>query len=260
MGCDRGTAGPRDNRVDVWYGACGDVPVPDRRDARWGALAADEWARCERYALDRDRRQFAAARLLVRNVLSRYAPVPPAAWQFEYSPLGKPTIGARVPMCSLSFNHSHTRDLVACAVAGGTDVGIDVECLDRQPGPHLAPYCLSPTELAHWGRLDAAERHAYFFRQWTLKEAYAKALGIGLSLPFREVSFSSPLAGRATIVLEGAWDDDPTRWQFFHTQLPPRHVLAVAVRQPAEPDIEFTLRRWEPWESGEMSPPTGRGI
>ena len=123
---------------------------------------------------NRDRRQFAAARVLVRRVLSRYAPVEPEVWEFAYSSLGKPSIAPRFGLSDLRFNSAHTRDLVACAVAHQDDVGVDVECLDHDPGPLVARHSLSDEERAQYEQLRSIEQNRYFFRLWTLKEAYAK--------------------------------------------------------------------------------------
>ena len=139
---------------------------------------------------NRDRRQFAAARVLVRRVLSRYAPVEPEVWEFAYSSLGKPSIAPRFGLSDLRFNSAHTRDLVACAVAHQDDVGVDVECLDHDPGPLVARHSLSDEERAQYEQLRSIEQNRYFFRLWTLKEAYAKVRGLGLSLPFPHISFT----------------------------------------------------------------------
>ena len=245
-GCD----GLPDDRVDVWYGLCGDSPVPDRQEARWSILSADEWERCERFARDRDRRQFAAARVLVRRVLSRYAAVEPEAWEFAYSSLGKPSIAPRFGLSDLRFNAAHTRDLVACAVARWDDVGVDAECLDHEPGPLVARHSLSEEEMARYEQLRPIEQNRYFFRHWTLKEAYAKARGLGLSLPFPHISFTVTSNCGAVVADESASPSEPASWQFFHTLVTPRHCLAVAVRRPAHRETRFLVSRWQPWDGG----------
>src|SRR5205807_3952580 len=135
-------------------------------------------------------------------VLSRYADVSPGGWRFVRSALGKPEV--RLPPLtlpspprggegkggwgsrSLCFNLTHTRGLAACAVTWDREVGVDAEDWQRQGrelSEGLIRYCLSPEERACLKGLPPAERKRGFFDYWTLKEAYIKARGLGLSLP-----------------------------------------------------------------------------
>ena len=160
--------------VHVWYCLTAEPPWPTLEPRYLAVLSQEEQARYRRFMFDKDRRQFLLARVLVRTVLSRYAPRAPAEWEFEYSPHGKPRIAARFGLTDLQFNHSHADELVACAVTHHHAVGVDVESAERAVDLKIARYCLSPRELREFEQLKPAEQRPRLMRQWTLKEAYAK--------------------------------------------------------------------------------------
>jgi 4'-phosphopantetheinyl transferase len=134
-----------------------------------------------------DRREYLTTRVLVRTALSYYHPLAPVDWRFESGAYGKPTAE---PDCGLRFNLSNSPGLVVCLIARGLEVGVDVEPYDRAGEiVELAPEVFSRQELAQFERLRGQERLGRALSLWTLKEAYTKARGLGLSLPMREFSF-----------------------------------------------------------------------
>ena len=83
---------------------------------------------------------------------------------------GKPYIDG------VHFNISHSHNLVVCAF-GEHDIGIDVEKI-RDYRPRVAEK-FHPEEIAHLEK--SADKNLEFFKIWTMKEAYLKCLGTGLS-------------------------------------------------------------------------------
>jgi 4'-phosphopantetheinyl transferase len=228
----------------IWYCFCDQLLLNGSREPYLALLSNDERHRYERYYFDKDRRQFLAARVLVRSVLSYYAPVLPEEWEFAYSAKGKPFIAPRFGLPSLRFNHSHTQQLVACALTRDDDVGVDVEWIDRKVNFSIVNYCLSPSELDGFRRLDEQDQRDFLFRHWTLKESYAKARGLGLSLPLSQFSFSFADPSNPTISFGEMSDDDPGNWQFYQCLIDASHYLAVAIHRVANRRSQFVLRRW----------------
>ena len=98
---------------------------------------------------------------------------------------GKPRLNPN----ALSFNLSHSRHLVACAIARAMPVGIDVQRTDRLTQiEQLATEFFSTSEAASIRRAHGNEQ-TLFFDLWTLKEAFVKAIGLGLSQPLNMFSF-----------------------------------------------------------------------
>jgi 4'-phosphopantetheinyl transferase len=203
-----------------------------------GQLSPDERFKCERFRFERDRRDYAAAHALLRRALSHYADRPPESWRFEQAPGGKPRLACDGRAPCLSFNLSHTRGLVACAISGGAEVGIDVERADRY-SRDVAERFFSAHENDRLGRCGSdALRARRFAELWTLKEAYVKAIGAGLSHPLQEIEFDVSDSG--AIRFRPPESVDPRGWTFTLAAPTPDHCLAVAVRH--EPADRATIR------------------
>jgi len=216
----------RPGMVTVWSMPTDQVGTPDCH--RWLAiLDRDERKRADRFRFERDRRDFIAAHALLRRMLAFHLGRPASTWQFATGAFGKPAIAESLGMPDIDFNLSHTRDLVAAAVASHGAVGIDVEKIDHAKADFdLAPTYFAPTEVEILRRTPPREQEAYFFRLWTLREAYLKAIGTGLGAPFDSFAFTlSPIRINFLTRL----DDGPRRWHFEILPTTGAHVLSVAV-------------------------------
>jgi 4'-phosphopantetheinyl transferase len=218
----------------VWY------TVTDTLDdahlaAALTLLSADELARHARFVFDRDRRDFAAAHALTRRVLSLHADVPPHEWTFDIAPRGKPSIAARPSGTpALTFNLSHTRGLVACAVARDADIGVDVERVDRSVDVMgLAKRHFSSQELAGLAALPEERRATRFVEIWTLKEAFIKATGDGLAQPLDSFGFAFGTGAALTFIAPAGLE--PQTWAFWLFAPSAGQRLAVAIRAPHPP-------------------------
>ena len=235
-----------EEEVHVWLTRPDEVVDSEHLAACRAMLSDDERARLARLRREPDRRAFLAAHALVRSALSRYADVPPEDWSFAANHWGRPEIAGPGAVPALRFSLSHTSGLTACAVALDCDCGVDVEAFDRRGDPlKLARRVLSPKELADLEARAAGARRDCFLAYWTLKEAYVKARGLGLSLPLRQFSFS--LSGeRIRIEFAAPGDDVASSWQFASLQPTPRHVLAIAVRRGDGPERRIVVRETLP--------------
>ncbi len=190
-------------------------------------LLSDE-ERCKNRALRgaKLQRQDLTTRALVRLVLSRYEDRRPQAWRFGRNAYGRPF----VPDSSLGFSISHTEGAVAVLVAREKAVGVDVECVERVRvnWQDIADYAFSSDELAALRRVDPPRKIARFFEVWTLKEAYAKAKGIGLSLPWRQFTVC-PDRNPVDIAFHSGLSDDAAGWRLLQIRPTSRHVGAVAL-------------------------------
>jgi 4'-phosphopantetheinyl transferase len=106
-------------------------------------------------------------------------------------------------------------------------LGVDVEqCLPRRCGwAALAGRALHPVERARLEALPESARWRGFYQSWTLKEALAKALGVGLALPFEEIAFSSACRIEAAPDGHGVTVAD---WRFSMPDVGVAAVAAVA--------------------------------
>lgn len=224
-----GTVALGENDVHLWYVQSDGVRDPATLERFAALMAPAERARHDRFVFEKDRHQFLVTRGTIRTLIGRYLGVDPADCAFVANAYGRPSLSwpAGAP---LAFNLSHTNGLVVCAFAREGDIGVDVEAADRAIGLELARRFFSREEADALEALPEAERPARFLDYWTLKEAYIKARGMGLSLPLD--GFSIQLDSlRPGIRFTPAIDDDPDAWQLVRLRPTPRHHLALAVRR-----------------------------
>ena len=212
-------------------------------------LSAAERERASRFHHLSDKWEFVLGRVMARHLLSARCGVAPAEFEFVENEHGRPDIAHPQSACARRFNLSHSGGLVACVIGETQQVGIDVERLDR---PHVDPrvirrYC-SEDEQAALADMPDTLRHERFLELWTLKEAYVKARGTGLTLPLSRISFQIGLEGPGDVSFNGV--DDEARWMFAHTRLEPRHLLAVAAERDANAQVELRLRTFSPEDAG----------
>jgi len=143
-----------------------------------------------------------------RHVLSRYAPVAPSDWLFTASDNGKPYIAGATN--ALDFNLSHSRDWLACAVAAGAPVGVDLEfCDPRREVMKLARRFFCPQEVLALSATGTALQQDLFYDYWTLKEAAVKARGEALPPGLQQRCFvvnhrADPPAGPGSIAVNAS--------------------------------------------------------
>jgi 4'-phosphopantetheinyl transferase len=223
--------GPQGSAADIAIWLLAYVPLCERPgEVPEDVLSAAELERARSF-MDVDARdQYTLGRMLLRTVLSAYAKTPSHEWRFETNDFGKPRVAAPAAYRHLRFNLSHTRGLVACVVSDAAEVGIDVESRVRELDiSNLAPTVLTPAEMDKLRSFDASQEKAYFLTTWTLKEAYVKACGEGLSMPLDTFSFDLHESG-ASIRFVDKSAGDASEWRFFRCDPTADHTLAVAIR------------------------------
>jgi 4'-phosphopantetheinyl transferase len=216
--------------VAVWWMELGSPPATAVE--RWRTcLNEAERIRADRFHFNEDKSTYIAAHWLIRNALASVGGLPPIDWRFAVGKHGKPTVAPAVGQPALSFNLSHTRGFVAGAVSIDHQIGIDVETLS--PGLaviDIAEGFFNPSEVAILHATEQDEQHRIFFRLWTLKEAFIKATGEGLSRPLTSFSFSLD----PVVITFGPGDaENATQWEFIELQPTPRHLLTLAIRRSA---------------------------
>lgn len=129
-------------------------------------------------------------RALIGNVLSRYAicknlNIKNNDITFGANEYGKPfLLGAN----NIHFNISHSGNWVVCAISD-FPVGIDVEVI-KPIDLDIAKRFFSEDEYSALLNQTEEDKPKYFFKLWTLKESYIKAVGKGLSIPLNSFTVS----------------------------------------------------------------------
>lgn len=203
------------------------LEVPGAIVARFERLLApDEMERAGRFQFEHLRRRFVIARAALRLLLSRYLHVPAEQILFTYGPKGKP----RVTGASIHFNTSHSGDLALLAFAG-CEIGVDIEQIRPLPElEEIAKRFFCAQEAAELTSLPLSERERAFFRCWTRKEAYLKAVGDGLSAPLDGFQVSlRPNEPARFIHIGGDWTECGA-WTLHDLSAGSQYAAALAYR------------------------------
>ena len=189
---------------------------------------------------------------MVRMLLSRYAPIAPENWAFSKNGYGRPVIAdalveSEAQTRGLSFNLSHTRGLIALAVARGRELGVDVENIaTRAVSLDVAERFFSPTEVAELSCVAPDRQQDRFFEYWTLKESYIKARGMGLSLPLDRFSFGFPHHGAVSISIDPELQDHADRWSFWQYRPNADYLMALCVERFVDDEPAISMRKFTP--------------
>ena len=230
----------RTDEVHLWVTRPAEAGNPDLLGSYYGLLNPAERAKHDRYRFEKRRHASLVTRALVRTTLSHYCPeIAPSQWAFGEVSNGRPEIIAGQAPLPLRFNLSRSEGLIVCAVTLGRAIGVDVEFVDTDRNMMaIADRSFAPSERANL-RSDDFDR---FYSYWTLKEAYLKARGVGLSVPLNQCAFDVDGPGPISIAFASPAADDPAHWQFALLRPTPEHVLALAIDRGGGADLAITVR------------------
>ena len=187
-------------------------------------LSREELERAAKFIKPGDTDGFILSRGLLRRILAECLNIEPSALQFSRNKQGKPFLADG----TLEFNVSHSRDRLLIAVTAGRAVGIDIEF--RRSGLNMesiAKRWFAPAEQKFFHSLENPSDG--FFEIWAKKEAYVKALGLGIykelntfAVPTGEKPFSANISNDA-------------RWFFKTLEIDSGYAAAVVSEAPPVP-------------------------
>ncbi len=223
--CDDLALGP--NEIHVWR-----QPLTRTLDEiAWfrQLLSPDELERATRFRFESSRADYIISRGTLRFLLGLYLSAAGEDLRFDYSAYGRPSLHADSPWPSLDFNVSHSGEIVLLAFAHWRRIGVDVEKIRRDFGTdEIAERFFSTAECDSLRLLPVEQRHEAFFRCWTRKEAFIKALGEGLSHPLNQFDVSLTADSPAVLLATRPDAQEVKRWQLWNLQVPSDYSAALA--------------------------------
>ena len=186
-------------------------------------LSDDELAKAECFQSELHRARYLVGRAALRCVLADQLGCSPAAIRLSYGRCGKPMLEGGWGHVDFSLAHSGGDAIIA--LAAGAAIGVDIELL--RPIADVESLARLVFSDAECRELElASDPVAAFLNGWTRKEAYVKALGLGLTAPLREITVS--LSGRAALFSTGLSDQSVSDWRLLN--VPHRRaVVALAL-------------------------------
>lgn len=151
-------------------------------------LSEDEKKKVNAYRRKSAQHSALVSRALLRNILAAYTNIPAQQLLFNYSDNGKPTLSnSPIP---IHFNISHNSKRLICAVSLNDEIGCDIESYKRKLNVQsIAKRYFSNDDFADIVKLAPPLQQRRFFEYWTLKEAFVKCTGLGLSQGLDSFSF-----------------------------------------------------------------------
>ena len=193
------------------------------------SLSADERQRADRSHFARHRRRFVARRGLQRLVLSRYCGIAPADIRFAYERNGKPYLPKEDNERGLHFSVSQSADVALLACTRNQGTGIDVEEVrEFSDKEEIVSRFFSVQEKAAWRKTLGKDLNQIFFNAWTRKEAFVKALGLGLEIDLNLFSVSFETEDARLLSWVGH-DEEVVNWLFYHLEPEPNFCGALVV-------------------------------
>ncbi|MEG0927535.1 4'-phosphopantetheinyl transferase family protein [Chryseobacterium sp.] len=139
-------------------------------------VSPDKKAKIHRFRKPIDAARSLLGDLIIRTILCKHYGLKNDEIQYEYQEFGKPFLPNHP---HFHFNISHSGDWVV-GVVSNHPIGIDIEKI-TEVKEDLASLALCTEEHQKLQALNEMDQNLFFFKLWTLKESYVKAIGTGLS-------------------------------------------------------------------------------
>jgi len=220
----------QNNEVHIWYFTFSTV---NQTDGYWHLLTPEEQDHALRFYFQKDRQAYLLSRGILRSILAKYICVTPKAINLNYTSHGKPLLDPKQNSLRLHFNVSHTHQCILYAITKNIEIGIDVEYLKHDVDYQgMAKNFFSAYEYQTLIKAKAEQQSALFYQIWTCKEAFIKAIGLGLSYSLADFDVIWQEDQPAKILnIKGA-PLEAAQWN-LHAFIPVEHYRAVvAIQQP----------------------------
>lgn len=229
----------QENDVHIWLA---DLEIPaEKLEEFRQILSSDESTRAGRFHFEKDRKKFTIARGALRLILGRYLNIPGKDIHFSNTQYRRPYITEKHNRTLINFNLSHSNALAIYAVTKGRDIGIDIEYMrPMNDAAGIVKRFFSAKEISLFNSAPDDAKTRAFFTLWTRKEAYIKALGMGLNMPLNQFTAVSSLEDNDFILND---NDGKKNYLIKSLSLDPDYAGALAVENNESLAFNLTFNR-----------------
>lgn len=217
------------NNIHVWQASLSKERT--RLDEFWCILNQNERARANRFISAHHRANFVIARGILRQLLGNYVGCLPQLIKLKENFYGK--LSLLDSGSAIQFNLSHAGDIAMYAFAPDKPVGIDVEKMRQNTDTFaIASRFFAADESKRLAIFTQEQQLSAFFSCWTRKEAFIKALGIGLSCALDKFTVDltpTRVTGRLSLVVGdiGEWGLPVVQWSLFNLEVDAAYCAAL---------------------------------
>ena len=215
------------NEIHIWS-TCLDQPLTGVH-ALENILSREEKIRAKNFHFEKHRMRFIVGRGFLRTMLGRYLGVKPGRLQILHGKNGKPALAGTYADTRVSFNLSHSKGQALYAITLGREIGVDIEYIHDFSGmEQIADNILSASEKIAFRELPKQKKIKAFFKWWTRKEAFLKALGTGLSQPMDMIDISTFYGEETAGEKIEVCSDEISKWSIHDIEPIPGFAAACA--------------------------------
>ncbi len=195
-------------------------------------LSEQECAKVDRLIRPVHQQRAGVAYAALRAVLSCYVRVAKQELVFTKGSHGKPYLDGSD---GVYFNMTHSGSMLLIAVMQDCEVGVDVERVDENiEFLKLAERFFAEPEYLALEALPKKQQLRAFYRCWTRKEAYIKAIGLGLSFALKDFVVSLQPDGLNCLLSVKHSDKEAKKWSLGSVYAAPGFEATIALPEKLE--------------------------
>ncbi|XP_054787698.1 uncharacterized protein LOC129293650 isoform X2 [Prosopis cineraria] len=214
-------------------------PLPLDFSFALSLLPSHDHSSITRFIKMEDRKRALVSRMLQYTLVYDVMDIPYDKFMIKRTLEGKPYLDCdkdHLKFPNFNFNVSHHGDYVGIASEPVCLVGLDIVSYDVPQKETIAEFILNFSSYfssLEWDNIVNAGTSddvlIEFYRYWSLKEAYVKALGGGLTDDLNKVEFCHTSWTTISAKMDGK---DMIEWRFWLFELGKRHCLSIARGPP----------------------------
>ena len=186
-------------------------------------LSEEEAKRVERLRKINDKKQYVIGHIFLRILLSEYLKIPIRQISLFRDAHGKIKLEGNGG--NISFNLSHSDEMVVLAFSQYKDLGVDIERINNiQDFLQIAKQYFRKEEYEYISKIDAESPLRKFYKVWTIKEAFVKATGEGLSRSLKTFSVETD-----SVISIQAGQDTIGVWRYFELEMDRNYAATVVI-------------------------------
>jgi len=142
------------------------------------SLSDIELEKASKFRFLEDQHRYIVTHATLRTILGSYLKTEPAEIEFISNDFGKPSLSEKYE--KIHFNLSHSKGISALAFSTKSEIGIDIERIEPKFDFEMIANSHFSKAENHFLHAEKMESRNRFYTLWTRKEAFLKAVGIGI--------------------------------------------------------------------------------